>query len=119
VLVGERTFGKGVVQYYFPTTDERPRRGGTPTPADGSGVKVTVAKFITPGAATRLELVRLQCRASLMVTPYNTPSAAVQPELFGAPGVWLVQPGSCCGAVGRHARRHASGRGGLLQAFPL
>jgi hypothetical protein len=55
-LVGERTFGKGVVQYYFPTTDERPRRGGEPTPADGSGLKVTVAKYITPGAATRLEV---------------------------------------------------------------
>ena len=35
VLIGERTFGKGVVQYYFPM-------------GDGSGVKATVAKYITP-----------------------------------------------------------------------
>lgn len=34
-LVGERTFGKGVVQGYF----------GEP---DGSGLKLTVAKYITP-----------------------------------------------------------------------
>ncbi len=49
-LVGERTFGKGVVQYYFPTAGERQRRGEPTVPADGSGLKVTVAKFITPGA---------------------------------------------------------------------
>lgn len=36
VLVGERTFSKGLVQYYFPMTD-------------GSGVKLTIAKYITPG----------------------------------------------------------------------
>jgi C-terminal processing protease CtpA/Prc len=35
VLLGERTFGKGVVQYYFPL-------------ADGSGLKLTVAKYLTP-----------------------------------------------------------------------
>ncbi|KAG0567495.1 hypothetical protein KC19_7G139300 [Ceratodon purpureus] len=33
--VGERTFGKGVVQYYFPMDD-------------GSGLKLTVAKYLTP-----------------------------------------------------------------------
>ena len=50
-LVGERTFGKGVVQYYFPTAGDRPRRsGGVAAPADGSGLKVTVAKYITAGA---------------------------------------------------------------------
>lgn len=35
LVIGERTFGKGVVQYYFPLED-------------GSGVKVTVAKYLTP-----------------------------------------------------------------------
>lgn len=35
VLLGEKTFGKGVVQYFFPMSDS-------------SGVKVTVAKYITP-----------------------------------------------------------------------
>ncbi|KAK9796250.1 hypothetical protein WJX73_002715 [Symbiochloris irregularis] len=35
VLIGEKTFGKGVVQYFFPMTD-------------GSGVKATVAKYLTP-----------------------------------------------------------------------
>lgn len=35
VLVGERTFGKGVVQYFFPL-------------GDGSGLKLTVAKYLTP-----------------------------------------------------------------------
>lgn len=50
-LVGERTFGKGVVQYYFPTAGDRQRRsGGVAAPADGSGLKVTVAKYITAGA---------------------------------------------------------------------
>lgn len=34
-LIGEKTFGKGVVQYYFPL-------------GDGSGVKVTVEKYLTP-----------------------------------------------------------------------
>ena len=34
-LIGEKTFGKGVVQYYFPM-------------GDGSGVKATVAKYLTP-----------------------------------------------------------------------
>lgn len=34
-LIGERTYGKGVVQYYFPM-------------GDGSGVKATVAKYLTP-----------------------------------------------------------------------
>jgi hypothetical protein len=32
---GQRTFGKGVVQYYFPM-------------ADGSGLKLTIAKYLTP-----------------------------------------------------------------------
>lgn len=36
-LIGERTFGKGVVQAYFPL-------------GDGSGVKLTVAKYLTPAA---------------------------------------------------------------------
>lgn len=35
VIVGERTFGKGLVQYYFPL-------------GDGSGLKLTVAKYLTP-----------------------------------------------------------------------
>eukprot|EP00897_Mesotaenium_endlicherianum_P001537 jgi/Mesen1/1410/ME000130S00497 len=35
-VIGERTFGKGVVQYYFPMDD-------------GSGLKLTVAKYLTPG----------------------------------------------------------------------
>lgn len=35
-IVGEQTFGKGVVQYYFPM-------------ADGSGIKLTIAKYLTPG----------------------------------------------------------------------
>jgi len=33
--IGERTFGKGVVQYFFPMDD-------------GSGLKLTVAKYLTP-----------------------------------------------------------------------
>ncbi|KAK9837070.1 hypothetical protein WJX81_000274 [Elliptochloris bilobata] len=49
VLVGERTFGKGVVQYYFPSAGDRPQRSGSAAPADGSGLKVTVAKYLTPG----------------------------------------------------------------------
>lgn len=36
VVVGQKTFGKGVVQYYFPLDDQ------------GSGIKVTVAKYLTP-----------------------------------------------------------------------
>ncbi|GIL48895.1 hypothetical protein Vafri_5312 [Volvox africanus] len=36
-LMGERTFGKGLVQYYFPLRDGK----------DG-GVRVTVAKYLTP-----------------------------------------------------------------------
>lgn len=36
VLLGERTFGKGLVQYYFPI-------GGR-----GAGAKVTIAKFLLP-----------------------------------------------------------------------
>ena len=36
-IVGEKTFGKGVVQYYFPMTD-------------GSGIKLTIAKYLTPGS---------------------------------------------------------------------
>lgn len=35
VIIGERTFGKGLVQYYFPM-------------GDGSGLKLTVAKYLTP-----------------------------------------------------------------------
>lgn len=35
-IVGQKTFGKGVVQYYFPMTD-------------GSGIKLTIAKYLTPG----------------------------------------------------------------------
>lgn len=35
VLIGEKTFGKGVVQYFFPM-------------GDGSGLKLTVAKYLTP-----------------------------------------------------------------------
>lgn len=35
-MVGQKTFGKGVVQYYFPMDDS------------GSGLKVTVAKYLTP-----------------------------------------------------------------------
>lgn len=35
-VIGEKTFGKGVVQYYFPMTD-------------GSGIKLTIAKYLTPG----------------------------------------------------------------------
>lgn len=35
VMIGERTFGKGLVQYYFPL-------------GDGSGLKLTVAKYLTP-----------------------------------------------------------------------
>ena len=35
-MVGEKTFGKGVVQYYFPMDDA------------GSGLKVTVSKYLTP-----------------------------------------------------------------------
>lgn len=35
VLLGEQTFGKGVVQYFFKMTD-------------GSGLKLTVAKYLTP-----------------------------------------------------------------------
>ena len=34
-LVGEQTFGKGVVQYYFPINND-------------GGVKLTVAKYLTP-----------------------------------------------------------------------
>ena len=34
-VVGERTFGKGVVQYFFRMED-------------GSGIKLTVAKYLTP-----------------------------------------------------------------------
>eukprot|EP00250_Pteridium_aquilinum_P007143 c16926_g1_i1 orf=20-2062(+) len=34
-VLGERTFGKGVVQYFFPMDD-------------GSGLKLTVAKYLTP-----------------------------------------------------------------------
>lgn len=33
--MGEKTFGKGLVQYFFPM-------------GDGSGLKVTVAKYLTP-----------------------------------------------------------------------
>ncbi|KAI8470624.1 MAG: ClpP/crotonase-like domain-containing protein [Monoraphidium minutum] len=36
VLIGERTFGKGVVQYFFPLGD------------DGSGLRLTVSKYLTP-----------------------------------------------------------------------
>eukprot|EP00884_Botryococcus_braunii_P009004 jgi/Botrbrau1/18104/Bobra.0813s0001.2 len=35
VLVGEKTFGKGIVQYFFPL-------------GDGSGLKITVFKYLTP-----------------------------------------------------------------------
>lgn len=35
VMIGEKTFGKGVVQYFFPL-------------GDGSGLKLTVAKYLTP-----------------------------------------------------------------------
>lgn len=35
VLMGEKTFGKGVVQFFFPM-------------GDGSGLKLTVAKYLTP-----------------------------------------------------------------------
>lgn len=34
-VIGEKTYGKGVVQYYFPMDD-------------GSGLKLTVAKYLTP-----------------------------------------------------------------------
>lgn len=36
ILVGTKTFGKGVVQFYFPMDD------------DGSGLKVTVEKYLGP-----------------------------------------------------------------------
>ncbi|GBF93173.1 histone-lysine N-methyltransferase [Raphidocelis subcapitata] len=36
VLIGERTFGKGVVQYFFPLSD------------DGAGLRLTVSKYLTP-----------------------------------------------------------------------
>ena len=35
-MVGTKTFGKGVVQFYFPMDDE------------GSGLKVTVEKYLGP-----------------------------------------------------------------------
>jgi C-terminal processing protease CtpA/Prc len=35
-LVGQKTFGKGVVQFYFPVDEE------------GSGLKVTVEKYLGP-----------------------------------------------------------------------
>ena len=35
-VVGQKTFGKGVVQFYFPIDDE------------GSGLKVTVSKYLGP-----------------------------------------------------------------------
>lgn len=35
-VIGEKTFGKGVIQYFFPLN------------LDGSGLKVTVAKYTTP-----------------------------------------------------------------------
>lgn len=35
MMIGEKTFGKGVVQYFFPL-------------GDGSGLKLTVAKYLTP-----------------------------------------------------------------------
>ncbi|MCO5574915.1 hypothetical protein L7F22_028710 [Adiantum nelumboides] len=49
LVFGEKTFGKGVVQYYFPMDD-------------GSGLKLTVAKYLTPkrydiSKQTALELV--------------------------------------------------------------
>lgn len=34
-VVGEKTFGKGVIQFFFPMQD-------------GSGLKLTVAKYLTP-----------------------------------------------------------------------
>ena len=50
VVVGQKTFGKGVVQYYFPMDDS------------GSGLKVTVAKYLTPGGydITRCALMAVQ-----------------------------------------------------------
>ena len=35
VMIGEGTFGKGVVQYFFPIVD-------------GGGLKLTVEKYVTP-----------------------------------------------------------------------
>lgn len=50
VYVGERSFGKGVIQYYFPMTD-------------GSGLKLTVAKYLTP---TKYDIAARSAAAHLL-----------------------------------------------------
>jgi C-terminal processing protease CtpA/Prc len=69
-LIGERTFGKGAVQFYFPLGDDAGRSGGvvgrgdggggggplssssfpqsSPLVASGGGLKLTVAKYVGP-----------------------------------------------------------------------
>jgi len=67
-LIGEQTFGKGVVQFFFPLGDEAGRSGGalparvraaagspreafppsSPLVASGGGLRVTVAKYLGP-----------------------------------------------------------------------
>ena len=47
-LVGEQTFGKGVVQYYFPINND-------------GGVKLTVAKYLTPHRCEHIPLRRFHC----------------------------------------------------------
>jgi len=49
--VGEQTFGKGVVQYYFPINND-------------GGVKLTVAKYLTPHRC-ELHAPTLSCTAAL------------------------------------------------------
>ena len=58
-LVGEQTFGKGVVQYYFPVNND-------------GGVKLTVAKYLTPHRCEPLARTRcaMECTAKLPMLNY-------------------------------------------------
>lgn len=69
-LVGTRTFGKGSVQHLFPLPD-------------GSGVRVTVAKYFTPSGAS-IHKVGLNPDVEVALPPGETPAPPLEGQKIDA-----------------------------------
>jgi len=74
-VIGEKTYGKGLVQYFFPLGDE------------GAGLKLTVSKYLTPsrwevGCGGRLGRVgRVSCvGGGLFDAAHDCGSAFTRPK---------------------------------------
>jgi len=76
VLVGDRTFGKGVIQAIYPT-------------ADGGAIKLTTARYLTPSGAAIHEVgiepdEVVEAAAPLGPLPGGAPDPAADPQLARA-----------------------------------